>query len=165
MVNCVWDGRSAHMFGTCWEQCERCETLRVISVFESPCRSVVLERFCMWQIFLWILFFVFCLHLFTANPTPLEITPRRKKKKKKDSSASVNIASILNVNPWTVHLNSAQQLLTWRSSFYRTYCAKPCQHFMQDKPVSSWSRYSKHVSGSGFILIFSSLSKGTIDVN
>lgn len=107
-------------------------------------------------------FLFFCLHLFTDNPTPLEITPR---KKKKDSSASVNIASILNVNPWTMHLNSAQQLLTWRSSFYRTYCAKPCQHFMQDKPVSSWSRYSKHVSGSGFILIFSSLSKGTIDVN
>lgn len=114
-----------------------------ISVFESSHRSVVWGvRKCMWKIFF--LDFLFTL-LFTvvwlaSQPTPLKITLQ------KDSSASVDITSLLNVvrtaNPWTMHLNSTQQLLTWWLRFYRKYCAKPCQHFMQDGPASSWSQYS-----------------------
>lgn len=63
-----------------------------------------------------------------------------------------------------MHLNSTQQLLTWWLSFYRAYCATTCQHFMQDEPASSWSKYSNMFQVQVSFLYFFTV-KGTTNVN
>lgn len=145
------------------DPCERFEMFTIFSVFESShLRAVWWVRGCMWKIFFLDLF---CLHLFTvvrlaSQPTPLKITLQ------KDSSAicTYPITFKCREEQWTMHLNGTQQLLTWWLSFYRAYCAKPCQHFMQDEPASSWSKYSNMFQVQvSFWYCFT--VKGTTDVN
>ncbi len=121
-----------------WNVHDYCKIIH-ISVFESSqCGVVWGVRGCMWKVFL----FYFCLHSclqLCGLPANLH-----------HSRSHISICRYLitfkccqlTANPWTMHLNSTQQLLTWWLRFYRKYCAKPCQHFMQDEPASSWSKYS-----------------------
>lgn len=143
----MWSGCESDLptFGTCyknwWEDREMHTVTARLSVFESSHCSVVWGvRGCMWKIFFCIFFtLLFTVVWLASQLTPPKITPQK-------ASASVDITSLLNVVRsaihWTMHLNSTQQLLTRRLRFYRKNCAKPSQHFMQDEPASSWSKYS-----------------------
>lgn len=152
------------------------ETCEMWKMWEVDGNMVVYPCFCLWiitlqcclgswqlhvkDIFLYI--FIFFVYTPVHSTTPLKITIQ------KDSSLSVDITPLINFLRTAISLNNASQrhsaAIDMMVKFLQKYCVKPCQHFMQDKPVASWSENSKTcVRLLSFWYFFT--VKGTIDVN